>query len=40
MQGVYATITVQECQRLHASMPTQIAAILEAKRRWKIFSSL
>jgi hypothetical protein len=34
VQEVYAIITIDECQRLYASMHTQIAAILEAKGRW------
>jgi hypothetical protein len=37
VQEVYATITRDECQRLYASMPARIAAILEAKRRWTSF---
>jgi transposase len=37
VQEVYATITIDECQRLYASMPARIAAILEAKRRWTSF---
>jgi transposase len=37
VQEVYATITIDECQRLYASMPTRIAVVLEAKGRWTSF---
>jgi transposase len=37
VQEVYATITIDECQRLYASMPDRIAAVLEAKGRWTSF---
>jgi transposase len=36
VQEVYATITIDECQRLYASMLAQIAA-MEAKGRWTSF---
>jgi hypothetical protein len=36
VQEVYATITIDECQRLYASMPTQIAAILKVEEGRKI----
>jgi hypothetical protein len=37
VQEVYATITIDECQSLYASIPAQIAAVLEAKGRWTTF---
>jgi hypothetical protein len=33
VQEVYAIITIDECQRLYASMHAQIATVLEAKER-------
>jgi hypothetical protein len=37
VQKVYATITIDECQRLYASMLAQIVAVLEAKGKWTTF---
>jgi transposase len=37
VQEVYATITIDECQRLYASMLAQITVTLEAKERWTNF---